>query len=252
MARAKAPGQLGPMPLPESFLEHLRDFGYHPRSNKHSNALATAIVQDLLASCDVLARGARVGRLVYELNMDLRVGTATWNVDLVLGTPAKPVDAVPTPIARLTPSTVRAAIEIKSVMTEHRKAVKNRKRDFEAHHEHVHNYSRRAIAGGVMVVNAASSFLSPLRTKPTLHGIGPAVDRLVAHCLNEMRNVTESGGRSSYGMDAKAAVVIDFDNVDMEAGRYVTGSPAPQPGDPLHYDSFIQKVCDEYCQRFGS
>lgn len=238
------------MPLPESFIQHLRDFGYHPRSNKHSNALATAIVQDLLGACAPLATEAQAGRVVYNLNIDLRVGTATWNVDLVLGTPAGPVNTSGSPIVRMTPSTVRVAVEIKSVMTEHRKAVKNRKRDFEAHHEHVHNYNPRAIAGGVMVVNAAPTFFSPLRPQPTVHGTKPAVAKLVGHCLNEMRNVTESGGRSSYGMDAKATVVIDFDNMAMKSGHYVSVQPAPQPGDPLHYDSFIQKLCEEYADRF--
>jgi hypothetical protein len=240
------------MPPPESFIRHLREFSYHPRSNKHSDALATAIVEDLLSVCGPLAAEAQAGRIVFDLNMDLRVRTATWNVDLVLGTPARPVHAAGAPIARVTPSTVRVAIEIKSVMTEHRKAVKNRKRDFEAHHEHVHNYNPRAIAGGIVVVNASARFHSPLRTELTVHGDKPTIDRIVEHCLNEMRNVAESSGRSPYGMDAKAALVIDFDNINPSAGRYVTRPPAPQAGDPLHYDSFMQKVCEEYSHRFES
>ena len=239
------------MPLPKSSIQHLRDFRYHPRSNKHSNALATAIVKDLMQRCKPLAAQARAGNAVYDLNMDLRVGTANWNVDLVLGTPATPVDASGVRIVRMTPSNVRVAIEIKSVMTEHRKAVKNRKRDFEAHHEHVHNYNPRAIAGAVMVINAAPRFRSPLRPQPTIHGTPSAMPRLVEHCLNEMRNVTESGGRSAHGMDAKAALVVDFDNITTSAGRYVNALPAPQAGDPLNYDSFIQKVCEEYNDRFG-
>jgi hypothetical protein len=165
------------MPLPESFIQHLREFSYHPRSNKHSNALATAVVEDLLSTCPPMAAEALTGRIVFDLNMDLRVRTATWNVDLVLGMPARPVHTPGAPIARGTPSTVRVAIEIKSVMTEHRKAVKNRKRDFEAHHEHVHSYNPRAIAGGIMVVNASARFFSPLRTKPTAHGDKPTIDR---------------------------------------------------------------------------
>ena len=239
------------MPPPESFIQHLRDFGYHPRSDKHSNALAAAIVQDLLTTCRPIAAEAGTGRLVYDLNMDLRFGTATWNVDLVLGTPATPVDTAGAPIVRATPSTVRIAIEIKGVMTEHRKAVKNRKRDFEAHHEHVHNYNRRAIAAGVMVVNSALTFASPLRRETTVHGDAQKVARLVEHCTTEMRNVTESGGGSAYGMDVKCILIVDFDNIQLEAGRYVSAPPAPQPGDPLHYDSFIQKLCAEYRARFG-
>jgi len=72
---------------PGMFLEHLRAEGYHPRSDKHSNALAEGIVADLLEHCEPIARAAREGRLVYDLNFDLRAGAADWNVDLVLGAP---------------------------------------------------------------------------------------------------------------------------------------------------------------------
>lgn len=236
------------MPPPESFLQHLRDFGYHPRSDKHSNALAAAVVGDLVAACPPIAREAAEGRLVYALNMDLRFRTATWNVDLVLGTPATPANVAEAAIAKATPATVRLAIEIKGVMTQHRNAVKNRKRDFEAHHEHVHNYNKRAIGAGIMVVNASPTFQSPLRSQLTQHR---AAARLVEHCITEMRNVTESGGGSDYGMDAKSVVVVDFDNIQLQAARYVSGAPAPQPGDPLHYDSFIQRLCQAYAERFG-
>ena len=75
------------MALPQAFLNHLRREGYHPRSNKHSNALARAIVADLTANCPVMAQRAAAGGLVYALNFDLRYRTSTWNVDLVLGTP---------------------------------------------------------------------------------------------------------------------------------------------------------------------
>ncbi len=238
------------MPPPESFIQHLRDFGYHPRSNKHSNALCAAIVDDVLEACPEMARDARQGRLVYDLNMRLRVQTVDWNVDLVMGTPPRPVDTNGQTIVKSTPATVRLAIEVKGVITEHRKAVKNRKRDFEAHHDHVHNYNARTIAGGVLVVNASLNFVSPLRTAPTVHGTRQAVARVVEHCVNEMRNVTQSRADSPYGIDAKAAIVADFDNVNLDAARYVSQAPAPQPGDPLHYDSFIQKLCDEYRGRF--
>ena len=104
----------------------------------------------------------------------------------------------------------------------------------------------------MIVVNAATEFRSPLRTAPTIHGTRQAVTRLVEHCVNEMRNVTERGGGATYGIDAKAALVVDFDNVRVGVGEYVSQPPGPQPGDPLPYDSFIQKLCDEYCSRFAS
>lgn len=241
------------MALPESFIQHLRHYGYEPRSNKHSNALATAIVEDLLQRCGPMARQAEGGGLVYDLNMDLRFATSNWNVDLVLGTPSDARTPEGVRITRARPATVRIATEIKGVMTEHHKAVKNRKRDFEAHHEHVHNYNRRCIASGVLVINASSQFQSPRVNHVNSHGKDrAAVLRTVEHCINEMRNVTESGGNSGNGIDAKCVIVLDFDNITYSEGRFVTTPPAPQPGDPLHYDSFIQRLCDEYYERFGA
>lgn len=240
------------MPLPDAFRGHLQSAGYHPRSDRHSNALAEAIVDDLLRICEPLGTLARSGNLVYDINFDLRFGTSTWNVDLVLGTAAVPAPPANGRITKSPPASVRIAIEIKSVMTEHRKAVKNRKRDFEAHHEHVHNYDPRAVAAGVMVINAAETFRSPLRPAPTTHGDRARMAVLVVgHCLSEMRNVTTSGGVSNYGMDAKAAIVVEMDNMGGTV-RYVTATPAPQSGDPLHYDSFLRRLCDEYTTRFGS
>jgi hypothetical protein len=76
------------MPPPAAFLEHLKLEGYHPRSNKHSNSLAQAIVADLLATCEPMRTMAEAGRLVYALNTKLHFGTAVWNIDLAMGTPA--------------------------------------------------------------------------------------------------------------------------------------------------------------------
>jgi hypothetical protein len=237
------------MANPASFLQHLKEQGYHPRSDKHSNSLAQAIVDDLVRHCPAIRNRAKRGELVYSLNCTLRAGTADWNVDLVLGPP--PLESrVPKksgPIARAVPSTVQIAIEIKAVMTEHRKAVKNRKRDLEAHHEHVHNYDNNAIAGGLLVVNAAETFQSPLRPEVTVHRDSAA---LVSHCIAELRAVSMRGGPKGYGLDAKCAVVVSVDNVNRSSAKFVTAAPAPAIGDPMHYDALIRTVCDQYTRRF--
>jgi hypothetical protein len=237
------------MTNPNSFPQHLRDEGYHSRSNKHSNALAEAILQDLVRHCPKIREKGRRGTIVYDLNVTLRAGTADWNVDLVLGPP--PLESLPptkgVPISKQTPSTIEIAIEIKSVMTAHRKAVKNRKRDLEAHHEHVHNYNNNAIAGGVFVINASDSFQSPLLPEPTIHG-SPA--RTVEHCVSELRSVSTRGGTKRYGLEAKCAIIVNMDNVNHSAAKYVSTPPAPPIGDQLHYDAFIRAICEHYTQRF--
>lgn len=236
------------MVAPRAFVEHLRTAGYHPRSNKHSDALSEAIVADLIENCASIAEQAAEGRLVYALNFDLIYGQSQWNVDLVLGAPPPgtepPEDSL---IRRTRPATVRVAVELKSVMTEHRKAVKNRKRDFEAHHDHVHRYASGAIAGGLMVVNAASTFKSPLKRDVTVHKDPPG---LVEHCISEMRNVSVRAGPDNHGLDAAAVLVVRLDNTNLLETDYVLDPPAPAVGDPLHYDAFVQRLCAVYTERF--
>lgn len=237
-------------PNPGNFLEHLRQLGYHPRSDKHSNCLSCCLVADLLAHCPAVRRHAAEGELVFDLNFTLHTGTAEWNVDLVLGEPA-PAERCVIPdgeMRRATPSTVRVAVEHKAVMTEHHKAVKNRKRDFEAHHDRVHRYSTSAIAGGILIVNGASAFRSPLRSEVTEHR---APVELVAHCVDQMRAVSERQGDAGNGMDVKSVIVVDMDNQELSSTRFVTAGAAPKIGDPLHYDAFVQRLCRLYTERFA-
>jgi hypothetical protein len=244
------------MALPPQFLDHLCEFGYHSRSDKHSKALMDEVVRALIAHCPQIASEAKAGTLVFEHNHDVMVGHGTWNTDLAIGLPAT-TDAVgatapPSGMRRATPTTVRIAIEAKSVMTEHRKAVKNRKRDFEAHHAHVHDYDPQTIAGGIVLINAAKEFQSPLRPAITVHR---EPMELVKHCMGEFNSVTMTSGSSHAGLDANCVVVIDMPNVRTDhtppySAAYVTKTPAPSPGHPLYWDAFIQRICQLYCARF--
>lgn len=68
--------------------------------------------------------------------------------------------------------------------------------------------------------------------------------------MNEMRAVTVRGGSEGKGIDAGCALVVVHDNIDLARTQYFTQAPAPQIGDPLHYDAFVQKLCSEYGDRF--
>jgi hypothetical protein len=240
------------MSLPSSFLAHLRAAPYHPRSDKHGKALAEAIVTDLIATCEPLAKAAGAGRAVWDTNFDLIYGTATWNTDLVIGEP--PPGTAPSddgPIRQTAPSSIQIAVEIKGVMTEHRKAIKNRKRDLESHHSHVHNYDSNAIAGGVLVLNGAPRFRSPLRKESDIT-IHRNPDELIKHCINEAQAISVRGGPMGSGLDAKCVIVVVDDNIDVAATEYLEAPPAPQIGDPMHYDAFIQRLCSEWSSRFSA
>jgi hypothetical protein len=68
-------------------------------------------------------------------------------------------------------------------MTEHKKAVKNRKRDLEAHHDHVHSYSDQAIAEGVMIFNISETFRSPTRREGDITTHNDPAEK-VEHCMS--------------------------------------------------------------------
>jgi hypothetical protein len=240
------------MPLPNSFLAHLRAGPYQPRSSKHGAALAEAIVADLVATCKPLAAQALAGEVVWDSDFDLVYGTATWNTDLAIGKPP-PGTAPPEAgeaIRKTPPSYVQIAIEIKSVMTEHRKAIKNRKRDLESHHQHVHTYSADTIAGGVMMLNIAPRFRSPLRRPGDITTHKDPV-KLIEHCMAEMKAVSVRGGPTGAGLDAKGVLVVSDDNLDIPATEYWEKPPAPKVGDPMHYDAFIQRLGAEWSRRFA-
>jgi hypothetical protein len=240
------------MALPTDFLTHLKEAGYHSRSDKHSKALSEAIVTDLMAYCPIIASLARAGKLVFSHNHDLTFTHSTWNTDLAIGTP--PPGPLPGNIKSVAgmiqavPASTRIAVEIKGVMTEHGKARKNRKRDLEAHHQHVHEYDSNAIAAGVMVVNASPTFQSPLRTTLTVHAKPPS--ELISMVANELNNVTTATGNHPHGLDAKCLIVVSMDNVNLPSTSYYVKPPAPAIGSPLHWDSFIQRICDLYSYRW--
>src|SRR5437016_1406562 len=50
-------------------------------------------------------------------------------------------------------------------------------------------------------------------------------------------------------VDAYCTFVVDVDNQGHVAAR--TTRPAPQLGDPDHYDTFLKRICRFYSERYG-
>jgi hypothetical protein len=212
--------------------------------------MVQAVVEDLVVHCPRIASDAASGQLVYRINHVLQIGTDSWKTDLAIGTP--PHSGIPAAANRIagmpeaTPVHVRIAVEAKAVMTKHSGARRNRKRDLEAHHDHVHRYRHGTIAAGLTMVNASRTFYSPVPPEGVReHGSDAALG-----VINVMRGVTQSAGPDIAGLDALGLLVVDMDNVNLPATRYVTRAPAPRPGDPLHWDTFIEDICAAYATRF--
>jgi hypothetical protein len=212
--------------------------------------LCEFVLDDLLASCQKLADHAERGTLVYDLNRKIIIGSSQWNIDLVLGPPPAGFTPQPSPrrIQRSPPATIRIAIEAKTIMTEHGKARRNRQRDLDSFHQFIHRYDPDAVAAGLTVVNIAKRFKSPLRAEVSIHR---NIDDLVKETMDLLRALpVRALPESGAGLEANGAILVDHDNVTLKKTRLVTSVPAPQVGDPLHYDAFLRRICDRYTQRW--
>lgn len=255
------------MAMLDELVTHLKNGGYHPRSQKHSDFQSHIIVRDLVAQCPILSRRAASGEIVAKLRHHQQVGHADWVIDVAIGTcagPPQPPD-VP-PINYGPPVIIQIAIELKSVFTEHNKARLNRVRDFNSFHGYAHQYDQKTVAAAFLVVNSAERFYSPLR-KPndiTIHGnVRTPARQLARNIVDDFRSIhLRNSVTDPPGLEALGVVVIEHDNLAIHPTPAVYASlhkptqaspvpPNPPVGDPLHYQSMIQRICNAYTQRFS-
>jgi hypothetical protein len=251
---------------------------YHPRTSKHSDAQSLVIIRDLLSTCPILAKRAATGELVGKLRHHQQVGHSDWVIDIALGSaPGPPQPPKDGDLIQFTePTLIQIAVELKSIWTEHGKARKNRLRDFEAFHGYAHQYSKKTVAAAFLVVNAAGLFLSPLnldsrnREPITWHRQkAKSTGQLVKETIDIFRSIhLRNFETDAAGLEALGVVVVEHDNLNYLDGRSQYGDVAkkykplqkpsvvaPVPpglkvGDPLHYRTMIQRICNAYRERF--
>jgi hypothetical protein len=137
-------------------------------------------------------------------------------------------------------------------MTEHGKSQPRIFDELSSSHEIIHRGRQDTISAGITVVNIAETYVSPTRQKSshelevTRHKQPHVTERMIKHLrgLQIRENIDE------VGFDAYCTVVIDCDN-QSDASLW-TGHPAPQQGDPDHYDTFRGRIVRFYNERFSS
>ncbi len=228
-------------------------YRYHSRSDAHSVALCTLILEDLLRSCPALAKDALADKIVYGINAKHTFPNGKKKtLDLAIGT-TKEIKQ-PTRFAHTIYAAeidrVLISCEAKTVMTEHGKSQPRVFDELGSSHEIVHQGDREAIAAGVTVVNIAKTFVSPLRQKSAeLHVSKHKQPHAAERMVNHLRGLPIRDVLDGFGFDAYATIVVDCDN---QGPAYLwTDPPAPQPGDRDHYDTFIVRLSDAYASRFS-
>jgi len=226
---------------------------YHPRSDSHGGAQSRYFVDDLIYESDAIAEAAREGNLVYAEDYDVGDPRGLgWNVDLVMGPPAGDVQApLEGGMAVGPPSEVWLAADAKSIITEHQKARRNRQRDINSFADIMHSHHSEAITCGILLLNIADRFDSPTRDPDDVTD-HPHIDRIVGEIVDLFDSIDRSEGEMSANLDGVGLVVVDHTNLEDDVGdtEMVTREPAPQPGERVHYRTFVSEMADLMEQRF--
>jgi len=157
-------------------------------------------------------------------------------------------------------------VQFKNVFTEHGKARLNRLRDFEAFHGYAHLYDPKTVAAAFLEVNSSRYFYSPLRRADDNHRARIAKGYTEADCS---KTFLASFVQSTYvilsvirrewrrsGLSSSSTIILH--STRRQKAMPPLHNPtrmAPTPpnvplGDPLHYESMIQRICNHYTQRF--
>jgi hypothetical protein len=257
------------MDAPQRFVEWMSEhshpdkkwghvYRYHSRGDAHSVALCKFVLQDLWNQSPLLREQSTRREVAYGINLAYKwpITGKEKTIDLAIG---KPVVALPSSMfADNAPGIVQVtalndvvfSCEAKSVMTEHNKSQPRVFDELSASHEIVHRGNPLAIAAGITVVNIADRFASPLRqVNSTLIFTTHNQPKAAAGMINHLRGLAIRDTVGEVGFDAYCTIVIDTDN--QRPAVLCTDSPAPQPGDRDHYETFIKRIVKFYMERFS-
>jgi len=233
--------------------------------------LCEFVMRDLLENCAILREQALHSESAYGINVKHKWATTgkAKALDLAVGIPAEsalqspPVG--PGPIRRVqntkrksgtalevvnSLSRLLIACEAKAVMTEHGKSQPRLFDELSSSHEIVHQGDQETIAAGIVMVNIASTFASPLRQNAKrVHFSRHDQPLVTARMIQHLRGLRIRDNVGEVGFDAFCTFVVDCDN--QTGCTLFTDSPSPQPGDPDHYDTFIDRIARFYAERFG-
>jgi len=257
---------------------------YHPRSDHHSNVACWGVLFDLLHHSELMRDHVRAGLLAFGINhvmtnftngkkkaLDLvvcrpKAGTAprrdapsfaglvgeyglelsTDEVAILESLPAIDCHAV---------GAVRVALEAKAAMTEFAKARPRLYDELASSQLIVHGDTNDALAAGLVIINGSPTFLSPTANPCLSYGAPPKTTRHVQPrqlglTVDHVRGLPRRADLTTPGFDAIAVIGLRCTNVEADPVELINTSPAPQPGDVLHYDSLVNRLIGSYAARF--
>jgi hypothetical protein len=255
---------------------------YHSRSDLHSKVACWGVLFDLLRTSALLQKHAEEGKVIFGVNFEMR-DYATGrkkDLDLVIARPASPpgptagktlgdlavqwaieldpaqrtsLSALP-PVQEgtVTGSGVLIALEAKAAMTAHQKARPRLYDELNSSHLTIHGASGQALAVGLVMVNAASTFISPGRQgRGSLEVSRHRQPEAAAGVIDKVGEIPRRNAPAEHGFDGLGIVIVEAQN-DGTPVRLVETPPAPQPGDIFFYDDMLTRVANEYDTKFNA
>ncbi|MCO5101004.1 MAG: hypothetical protein M9885_08920 [Burkholderiaceae bacterium] len=256
---------------------------YHPRSDRHSKIACWSIFFDLMVRNGLIAHHVRAGKVSFGINHEMRDfrHDRRKDLDLVVCKRSEPrtvasirsfadmadaylialddeqaamLGALP-PIPLTGVQTALLAIEAKAAMTEFGKARPRLYDELNSSHLTIHGDTDSTIAAGFAMVNRAETFVSPLRN-PWNVGANPAVvtkhnqPRDASSVVEKLAQLPRRSSTGDTGFDAFGIIVVRCAN-DGGPVELLEDRPAPQRGEVLHYDSFLERIETLYESRFS-
>jgi hypothetical protein len=126
-------------------------------------------------------------------------------------------------------------------------------------HLTIHGDTDPTVAAGFALVNIADTFISPLRNPWSM---APMVSpnqvminthqqpHAAASVIEKMHQLPRRAATGGPGFDALGLLLMTCRN-DGSPVTVMSQPPAPQPGDYLFYDNFIERIETIYAQRFA-
>lgn len=264
---------------------------YHSRSDRHSKVACWGLMLDLLTQCPLLRAHVESGKVRLGINHELRDfrNAKKKNLDLVLcrasGEPQaggsragakgardfaglvdrygirlvkaeqKTLGDLPAlPIANV--ATVLVATEAKAAMTAFLKARPRLKDELSSSHQTIHGDNQHAIAAGLVLVNAAPTFVSADLNKHDLQQTAPVVSTHrkptdAQKVVDGLRDLQRRSSVSDSGFDALGVIVLDCRNDGTPVKCVARHPPAPAGADDFDYARFIHRLAHLYATRFS-
>ena len=236
------------------------EVSYHPRSDEHSKILCQYVLEDLLQKCAPLVEHARLGEVCYDLNhVVYRLDGTPKVLDLVIGEPETPVEGQGMRRGTVVTPGIRIALEAKACMTKHTAAKPRLRDELTGSMRSAVEASPHAIVAGIVVVNCASSFLSPTDQADPISSIPAELRRRQHRQPKDAAGVVQMLERlplrqdpPDVGFDSVGIIVVSHDNeLPTPNVELMTMPPSPPSASPRNYNSFIIDICNKYRRRFG-